>query len=268
MQSSQSRPEALAAGGQVSDGSPEPPPLDPARHALFLDVDGTLAEICPEPSQVAVPPATVAALAALQRALDGALAILSGRSGAAIDLLLQPLRLPYGANHGAEFRRADGQARRLEPSAALPGIVAALRQRAAGWPGVLVESKPLGVAVHYRMAPPRERDVHDLVHEVAAAHDGQFDVLTGKMVYELKPHGVDKGRALREFMRAAPFAGRVPVMAGDDLTDESAFAAAQEAGGFGIKIGPGDSIAPWRLSGPPELARWLQALRAKAGAIQ
>src|SRR5262249_1307911 len=140
-----------------------------------------------------------------------------------------------------------------------------LQRRTSSWEGVLVEPKALGVAVHFRMAPPREADVFALVQEVAAAHAGQFDMLAGKRVYELKPHGVNKGLALREFMRGTPFAGRLPVLAGDDLTDEYAFIAAREAGGYGIKIGPGDSDAAWRLSDPRDLARWLGALAAKAG---
>src|SRR3546814_18345410 len=59
----------------------------------------------------------------------------------------------------------------------------------------------------------------------------------GKMVFELRPHGIDKGTALRAFMRDAPFAGRLPIMVGDDLTDAAAFIAARQMGGYGIKIG-------------------------------
>ncbi|WP_186332420.1 trehalose-phosphatase [Bordetella genomosp. 13] len=243
-----------------------PPPLpDPARTALFLDVDGTLAELCEQPSQVVVPASTVAVLGRLQTALDGAVVILSGRPGSGIDELLRPLALPYGANHGAERRDLAGRVDRIEPPAGLADALAELRQRAAVWDGILIEPKPLGVAVHYRMAPDRGEDVHALVRDVAARHAGQFDVQPGKMVYELKPHGIDKGRALREFMRGTLFADRVPVMAGDDLTDESAFIAARDAGGYGIKIGPGDSAAPWRLGSPADLARWLGALCAKSG---
>ncbi|SAI59282.1 Trehalose-phosphate phosphatase [Bordetella ansorpii] len=243
-----------------------PPPLpDPARTALFLDVDGTLAELRDQPSQVIVPASTVAVLGRLHTALHGAVVILSGRSGSGIDELLRPLALPYGANHGAERRDLTGRIHRIDPPPGLPAALEALRQGAAGWDGVLVEPKPLGVAVHYRMAPDRGEAVHKLVQAVAARHAGQFDVQPGKMVFELKPRGVDKGGALREFMRGTVLADRIPVMAGDDLTDESAFAAAQEAGGFGIKVGTGDSIAPWRLSGPADLARWLGALCAKSG---
>ncbi|SAI65308.1 Trehalose-phosphate phosphatase [Bordetella ansorpii] len=243
-----------------------PPPLpDPARTALFLDVDGTLAELRDQPSQVIVPASTVAVLGRLHAALRGAVVILSGRAGDSIDALLRPLALPYGANHGAERRDLAGHIHRIDAPPGLSEALAALRRGAADWNGVLIEPKPLGVAVHYRMAPDRGEDVRSLVRDVAARHAGQFDVQPGKMVFELKPHGVDKGAALREFMQGTALAERIPVMAGDDLTDESAFVAAQAAGGYGIKIGAGDSVAPWRLSGPADLARWLCALCAKSG---
>lgn len=260
-------PESLrrttVALGQGLDEETIPPLFDPARIALFLDLDGTLADICAEPSQVVVPDATLAILARLQQTLDGALAVLSGRSGQMIDQLLDPLRLPYGANHGAECRWGDDTACRVDPPSGLVDAVAALRRATAGWRGVLVEPKPLGVAVHFRLAEHRGIAVHQCVRAVAAAHAGQFDLIRGKMVYELKPRGVDKGSALREFLRHPPFTGRLPVMVGDDLTDESAFVAAREAGGGGIKIGQGNSAAVWRLSTPADLARWLYALNTK-----
>jgi len=258
-----STPSRLAHRGGPHGGTDpdeEPPQLDLAHTALFFDLDGTLAEIRDLPSEVSVPAQTIALLGRLEQALDGALAILSGRPGTDIDRLLHPLSLPYGANHGAERRGRSGAPHRVEPPAALPEALRALRRRTAPWRGVLVEPKALGVAVHYRQAPARMRDVEAAVREVAAAYGPAFEVQPGKMVYELKPRGVDKGRALRAFMHEAPYAGRMPVMVGDDLTDESAFAAAQAAGGFGIKIGPGPSTATLRLAGPQELARWLEAL--------
>jgi len=254
------RPAHRDESAQRPAAAEEPPPLDLERTALFLDLDGTLAEICDAPSQVIVPARTIALLGHLERALDGAIAILSGRPGEDIDQLLDPLLLPYAANHGAEYRDRTGVVHRAEPPAALTVALHALRRRTAAWPGVLIEPKALGVAVHYRRAPSRAREVEAAVRETAAAHAGVFDVQPGKMVYELKPRGVDKGRALRTFMQAAPYVGRVPVMVGDDLTDEAAFGAAQQAGGFGIKVGAGPSTAWRRVAGPRELARWLEGV--------
>lgn len=84
-------------------------------------------------------------------------------------------------------------------------------------------------------------------------------IVSGKCVHEARPPAFDKGEALRAFMRRPPFAGRVPLFAGDDLTDEDAVRAAQELGGAAIKIGPGPSRADYRLPDPQALQLWLRA---------
>jgi trehalose 6-phosphate phosphatase len=68
------------------------------------------------------------------------------------------------------------------------------------------------------------------------------------MVYEARPIGFDKGGALRAFMKEEPFIGRIPIFIGDDRTDEDAFRAAQELGGVGIKLGPGETSARLRIA--------------------
>lgn len=253
-----------ASGAMPSDGAQVPPVPQPGRVALFLDLDGTLAEIRPDPGLVAIPHATLDILARLDQALDGALAILSGRPGVDLDRLLQPLALPYAAGHGAEWRGRDGRVTQAPPPPGLPAVQAALQAQVEHWPGVWIEAKGHGVAVHFRGAPEYGGRVEAAVREVAGRHPLDFDVQPGKMVFELRPRGVDKGQALRRFMQGAPYAGRTPVAVGDDLTDEAAFIAARQAGGFGIKIGAGPSAAPWRLDDPRALARWLERLAAPA----
>ncbi|WP_158310066.1 trehalose-phosphatase [Bordetella petrii] len=248
------RSEALPQSGQ------EPAVPHPGRIALFLDLDGTLAAIQPDPDLVMVPPATIDVLRRVEQALDGALAILSGRPGIDLDRLLHPLLLPHAAGHGAERRDRHGVVVQAPVAPGLGAARAQLRQRVAGWQGVWIEPKGHGLAVHYRAAPGMAARVESAVRETAARHAPAFDVQPGKMVFELRPHGIDKGSALRAFMREAPYAGRVPVMVGDDLTDEAGFIAARQAGGYGIKIGAGPSSAMWRLPGPEALADWLRRL--------
>jgi trehalose 6-phosphate phosphatase len=58
-------------------------------------------------------------------------------------------------------------------------------------------------------------------------------------------------------MKEKPFAGRVPVFLGDDLTDEDGFRVVQRLGGISIKIGAGETVAPWRLDHPAAARTWL-----------
>ena len=74
---------------------------------------------------------------------------------------------------------------------------------------------------------------------------------------ELKPSGHDKGRAIEAFMREKPFAGRVPVFLGDDLTDEHGFRVIDRMGGHAIKVGPGATAARWRVANPAAARGWL-----------
>ena len=121
------------------------------------------------------------------------------------------------------------------------------RRRLAGFAeateGVLLEDKGLTLALHYRNAPAAARGAVAVAEAAAAASAGALVLLRGKMVCELMPPGFDKGRAIAAFMAEPPFAGRRPVFAGDDLTDEAGFVAINRIGGVSIRIGNGSPTA-------------------------
>ena len=85
------------------------------------------------------------------------------------------------------------------------------------------------------------------MREAAWPLGDSVEVQGGKMVVELKPAGCDKGRAIETFMQEAPFAGRVPVFLGDDVTDEFGFRVVNRLGGHSVKVGEGEqrgALAP------------------------
>ena len=217
---------------------PPPPPLSVQDIALFLDVDGTLVEIESEPGAVHVPEPLCRILAELQVAADGALALVSGRSLHQLDRLFSPLRLSAAGLHGLERRNLRTETVRAKPD---PELFDHARNRlgdfAAQHRGILLEDKGLTLALHYRNAPELREAAAEAVREVLEHGGGALVLLEGKMVFELKPPGADKGHAIAAFMGEPPFKGRQPVFAGDDVTDEAGFEMINKMGGLSIRIG-------------------------------
>ncbi|MDO8064658.1 trehalose-phosphatase [Janthinobacterium sp. SUN206] len=225
--------------------------------AVFLDFDGTLVDLAPTPDGVRLEAGVIEALALLAERHGGALALISGRPVTQIDAMLAPLVLPVAGVHGVERRGADG----TFSVAATPDVspvLARAQALAAMHPGLLVERKRGAVALHYRLAPELEQLCMQEMTAAVQACPGVL-LLHGKMVLEAKPSATDKGGAIAAFMQEAPFAGRRPVFAGDDTTDEAGFAYVQQAGGQGVKVGSGPSAATLRLASPRALRAALLA---------
>ena len=238
---------------------PQPPlPSAGSRWALFLDVDGTLLEFNDDPREVRVSDSLLAMLHSLHDALDGALALVSGRDLDDLDRLFGKPRWAAAGLHGLQLRRADGSFRRIdiahEQQDAMRKATAALAQRLDG---VQLEDKQLAVALHCRRSPGQFASMHDAAIALIGQLPG-YELQPGNLVVEFKPVGMDKGRAVIEMLGSVPFAGRQPVYLGDDLTDEHAFAGIQKTNGIGVLTGPPRSThASFSLPGPAAVEAWL-----------
>jgi trehalose 6-phosphate phosphatase len=233
--------------------------LRPEEAALFLDFDGTLAEIVERPGDVTVPERNLASLAHLNQRLSGALAIVTGRDVGTVDAFLAPLKFAVSGVHGFEARRPGRDIERLEADLdALERVSERLARFRDKNEGLLLEHKPASVSLHYRQRPDLDGQARAAV-DAAVAEETGVKVLPGKMVLEIKAHGGDKGAAVEFFMVEAPFAGRAAIFIGDDVTDEAAFRAVNARGGVSIKVGGGATEAHYRLASPAEVTRWLEA---------
>lgn len=228
--------------------------------ALFLDFDGTLAEIAPRPDAVQVAPGLVETLEKLRERLGGALAIVTGRPVSVIDGFLAPARLDAAGLHGVE-RRVDGTLAggRAEDHPDLRRQVERLRAESAALADVLIEDKGASVAVHWRLANPEDAGrAEALVKAAAETLGGAYRLQLGKAVGEIVPALATKAHAIRAFMEQTPYAGRRPVFFGDDRTDEIAFASVNEDGGIAVRVGDGDTVAGRRLPDPAAVRALLQ----------
>lgn len=230
---------------QIDPAAPHAaPPL-----AIFTDFDGTLVELAETPDGIEVPETLPEQIERAMREFDSAFAVLTGREIADIDKYLSPLHLPVAGAHGTQRRRADGHVETVNAASILGAeeISHAVSPLVVAHPGLLLETKEGAVALHYRQVPELETAVR-IAMEEAVQGVADFTLMQGKMVIEARPRGISKGTALRAFMREEPFAGRTPIVIGDDTTDEDAFIAAQELGGVGIKLGEGDTAARMRIA--------------------
>jgi trehalose 6-phosphate phosphatase len=220
--------------------------------ALFLDFDGTLAEIAPRPDAVQVEPGLVDTLETLRGRLGGALAIVTGRPVSVIDGFLAPSRLDTAGLHGVEHRvGGTTTGGRAEDHPDLRRQVERLHAESAALANVLIEDKGASVAVHWRLASLEDADrAETLVKAAAAALGSAYRLQLGKAVGEIVPAQATKAHAIRAFMAQAPYAGRRAVFLGDDRTDEIAFASVKEDGGVAIRVGDGDTVATRRLPDP------------------
>lgn len=244
---------------QVSGRVPAPPlpapPLPGSKDdwALFLDVDGTLANFAPRPDQVVIDKDLLNALGQLDDLMTGALAIVSGRPIDQIDSLFAPLVLPAGGLHGLERRTkvpaTDTMTTERPAAPAWHGEISArLNRFADAHAGAWVEDKKLTLALHYRGAPELKEVADALARTVEGNEYADLVVQTGKMIVEFRPGGADKGDVIDYFLTRAPFAGRRPVFVGDDTTDEDGFRAVKRANGYAIRVGNHtDTAADWCL---------------------
>ncbi|MGG5819246.1 trehalose-phosphatase [Falsiroseomonas sp. HW251] len=228
--------------------------VTPDRAALFLDFDGTLVEIAPRPDAVLVPTGLPPLLRRLAERLDGALAIVSGRSLPDLEARL-PVPLPMAGDHGASLRPAPGAP---VETLLLPHPPPAWREAAealaAAHPGALVEAKPHGFVLHYRLAPQAAGAARALLDGLIT-DNGEFVIMPARMAFEVKPAAVSKATAVAGLMARAPFMGRMPVFVGDDVTDEAGMQAARAAGGLGLRLQDA-------FGNPAGLRDWLARLAA------
>jgi trehalose 6-phosphate phosphatase len=248
----------------MPDGNLPPPPPDLlARSSLFLDFDGTLTPIVDRPDAVVVDEQLRTLLRTLADARPGRVAVVSGRSVAQLDDMLGPVAhaLALAGSHGAELRMAGAGTVPVQQPASLGKVAASFTAFTAARTGTMTEMKALGAALHYRLAPEHEADAHALAERLAGEHG--LTLQRGKMVVELRAAG-DKGRAITAMMATPEMAGTVPVVLGDDVTDEDAFAAAATLGGAGVLVGEArETAATYRLPDVPAVHRWLaEALAA------
>jgi trehalose 6-phosphate phosphatase len=133
---------------------------------------------------------------------------------------------------------------------------------AARHPGLTLEDKGAGLALHFLKARELEHELRAEVALLAAPLVPRFAIQDGHCVIEIKPAAHTKDSAVSAFMNEEPFRGRQPIFIGDDQTDYGGFAAVRRfEGGLAIAVGPRVK-SEWWLPGPAAVRDWLARLAA------
>lgn len=245
--------------------------MEGRRVAIFLDYDGTLTPIVPNPDEARLSDAMRTTLLELARCHP--VAIVSGRDLPVLKGFVRLEGVSYAGSHGFDIEGPDGRGFQLEEGKALlPELDAAERELSvglAGIPGTRLERKRFSVAVHWRhVEAARGPEVERVVDAVLARHP-RLRKGGGKKVFECQPD-IDwhKGRAVEWVLNALGLAreGVLPVYLGDDLTDEDAFRTLKGRGLSLVVRGEVErpTEADYALTDVEEVRRFLELLIARA----
>jgi trehalose 6-phosphate phosphatase len=242
--------------------------IDELAHVPVLlvasDYDGTLAPIVSDPTQARPQRESLIALRALAAMHNTHVAIISGR--ALSDLASQtgaPPEFRLVGSHGSEFEPgyasrmpAELQELRRKLGVELAGIVGRC-------PRAWLEEKPAALAFHYRNADPTAADAAVTAIMAGPGAWSGVHVRHGKRVVELSVVETNKGAALERVRRQV--GASAALYLGDDITDEDAFATLAGPD-IGVKVGPGETRAAFRLADSTEVARLLARLAEQRAA--
>jgi trehalose 6-phosphate phosphatase len=233
--------------------------------ALFLDVDGTLLELAATPDAVKVPASLRNTLQLAAEGVGGAMALISGRSIGTLDRLFAPNVFPAAGKHGLERRDTNGRLilPEIDPHM-LDSARIVLHDMQSTHKGLLLEDKGNALAFHYRGAPSYESTVESIMTELVNAINDKFMLRPGKYVYEITPRGYSKRTAIEAFMQESPFAERIAVFIGDDVSDEDGFEAVNEMDGYSVRVGPiNQSAARYQFGSVQAVIAWLRERNLK-----
>jgi trehalose-phosphatase len=225
---------------------------------VACDYDGTLAPTVADPTAAVPLPEAVAAIRALAALPQTTVAVVSGRALRDLATLSRlPSEVHLVGSHGSEFD--IGFVQRLAPELLelRTRLQHAVEDIVRGHPGIRLEPKPASIAVHVRSADPADAELVLEALRLGPATWPEIHVTTGNMVTELLVLPTNKGTAI-DALRMQLSASAV-LFVGDGVSDEKAFAHLHGPD-LGIKIGPGETVAPYRVDEPIEAVRVLAYL--------
>lgn len=226
------------------------------QYCVFVDIDGTLSEFNPDPSQSFIPKITLQTLQQLKD-LDIPVIAITGRSVQVASQLFSPLQLPIAGTHGLEIHLdSEQKLDTLVDESDISLLQHNVQKACLRYPQLLIENKDYSVAIHYRQYPELAEIAKKIAHDIQRMQP-EFKINEGKYVFELLPAEADKGQAIQKILDHYNFQNVLPIFIGDDKTDESGFKTINNYHGVSIKVGEEETQACCRLKNVADVAHFL-----------
>ena len=234
---------------------------------IALDFDGTLAPLVDDPEASRMIASARTALENLTTLPGVTIAIVTGRAIDSVKRVAEPLNEWFlVGSHGIEVL-SPGELTNYETPWLVPGnLIKDFEAVIAAHPGTRLEQKPFGLALHTRgVADQTARGAEAAAHEVCDAWGEELVVRTGHGIVECSIQDATKGDGIAQVWRhLKPTA---VLFAGDDRTDEDGFAVLGEQD-VAIRVGRGETLAPYRLDDAHAVAEALWFIHDKRASVE
>ncbi|MEM1218919.1 MAG: bifunctional alpha,alpha-trehalose-phosphate synthase (UDP-forming)/trehalose-phosphatase [Bacteroidota bacterium] len=231
---------------------------------IVLDYDGTLMDFHPDPTAVIPDEELLTIIKTFQADSNNHVIVNSGRDKGTLDKWLGDIPIDFAAEHGVWLRKngnwkissglVNGWKKDIKP------VLENLVERT---PGSFIEEKEFSLAWHYRLTDKdlgekRVREFRDVL--LYLTHNLDLQVLEGNKVVEIKNAGVNKGKAMLQWLEPDnPYDFIIAI--GDDHTDEDTFKALPSSA-YTIKVGVDNTSARLQIIGVSEVRELLKDLQA------
>lgn len=231
------------------------------KRLLVLDYDGTMMNFHVDPQAVMPDEELLQIITNLHAKPQNNVVVSSGRDRATLENWLGHIGTDFSAEHGVwmKYNEQWFQSQGLR-SDWKPEIRTLLENLVERTPGSFIEEKQYSVAWHYRnidrdLGEKRVREFRDVLRYLTANLDLQ--VLEGNKVVEIKNAGVNKGKAISNWIEANDYDFIFAV--GDDHTDEDTFRALPDHA-YTIKVGLAKTDARFNLLSVEDVRSLLKRL--------
>ena len=240
-----------------------------SRRILLLDYDGTLREITNLPMNAEPDKELLSLLENLSALPNTDIAIVTGRKTDEIINWLGHLNVIFSTEHGLRIKLPHEELWHYNASTGTVHswygeVREVLEQYNRATPGSFMEAKEASLTWHYRMVDPilgkwKANELKINLQNALANHP--LEVVSGKMVVEVRPQGIHKGNIF-PYLQQKGYQYDFLMAIGDDATDEYMFNA-MPLSCIGIKVGKVQTRAQYRLHTVAEVRSLLWKLLKK-----